>query len=215
MGKVRHCRLYLLANIWSLVWGRELSRFAVVAQGGRSSDTWGRSLRPMVTFNRFNEVTAVFLLNNPRYHQTSHSDEPYHIMITCLFWMSSISSSIVNDCSWLTMPVSSDRSPGTGLYDSLHQYNLPYPEALFDIRYFTKDPRPFCRWLQSLSEMQYRPNPGHYFVRLLQDKGLLLRSYTQNIDGLERSMFVCGYIWLCICLYVRMCVFCSYIYVHM
>ena len=28
----------------------------------------------------FNEVTAVFLLNNPRYHHTSHSDEPllYH-----------------------------------------------------------------------------------------------------------------------------------------
>ena len=29
----------------------------------------------------FNEVTAVFLLNNPRYHHTSHSDEPlsYHV----------------------------------------------------------------------------------------------------------------------------------------
>ena len=28
----------------------------------------------------FNEVTAVFLLNNPHYHHTSHSDEPlsYH-----------------------------------------------------------------------------------------------------------------------------------------
>ena len=28
----------------------------------------------------FNEVTAVFLLNSPRYHHTSHSDEPlsYH-----------------------------------------------------------------------------------------------------------------------------------------
>ena len=33
----------------------------------------------------FNEVTAVFLLNNPRYHHTSHSDEPlsYHVH-TCL-----------------------------------------------------------------------------------------------------------------------------------
>ena len=27
----------------------------------------------------FNEVTAVFLLNNSRFHHTSHSDEPlYH-----------------------------------------------------------------------------------------------------------------------------------------
>ena len=24
----------------------------------------------------FSEVTAVFLINNPRYHHTSHSDEP-------------------------------------------------------------------------------------------------------------------------------------------
>ena len=31
----------------------------------------------------FNEVTAVFLLNNPHYHHTSHSDEPlsYHMYI--------------------------------------------------------------------------------------------------------------------------------------
>lgn len=26
----------------------------------------------------------------------------------------------------------------------------------------------------------------HYFIKLLHDKGLLLRMYTQNIDGLER-----------------------------
>ena len=35
---------------------------------------------PIETSYPFNEVTAVFLLNNPRYHHTSHSDEPlsYH-----------------------------------------------------------------------------------------------------------------------------------------
>ncbi|XP_053923783.1 NAD-dependent protein deacetylase sirtuin-3, mitochondrial isoform X4 [Cuculus canorus] len=32
----------------------------------------------------------------------------------------------------------------------------------------------------------YRPNYAHYFLRLLHEKGLLLRLYTQNIDGLER-----------------------------
>lgn len=26
------------------------------------------------------------------------------------------------------------RTPGTGLYDNLKKYNLPYPEAVFDIR---------------------------------------------------------------------------------
>ena len=29
-------------------------------------------------------------------------------------------------------------------------------------------------------------NPVHWFIRLLQEKGVLLRNYTQNIDGLER-----------------------------
>ena len=28
------------------------------------------------------------------------------------------------------------RSPGSGLYDNLQQYNLPYPEAIFEIRFF-------------------------------------------------------------------------------
>lgn len=32
----------------------------------------------------------------------------------------------------------------------------------------------------------FKPTPSHYFVRLLWEKGLLLRHYTQNIDTLER-----------------------------
>jgi hypothetical protein len=28
------------------------------------------------------------------------------------------------------------RSPGSGLYDNLQQYNLPYPQAIFEIRFF-------------------------------------------------------------------------------
>ena len=28
------------------------------------------------------------------------------------------------------------RSPGSGLYDNLQQYNLPYPEAIFEIGFF-------------------------------------------------------------------------------
>lgn len=31
----------------------------------------------------------------------------------------------------------------------------------------------------------YLPTLSHYFVKLLDQKGLLLRNYTQNIDGLE------------------------------
>lgn len=28
------------------------------------------------------------------------------------------------------------RSPGTGLYDNLEKYNLPFPSAVFDLHYF-------------------------------------------------------------------------------
>ncbi|KAJ1566826.1 Sir2 histone deacetylase Hst2, partial [Nowakowskiella sp. JEL0078] len=35
------------------------------------------------------------------------------------------------------------RSPGSGIYSNLQKYNLPYPEAIFDIGYFYKRPDPF------------------------------------------------------------------------
>jgi len=35
------------------------------------------------------------------------------------------------------------RSPGTGLYDNLHKFNLPYPEAVFELSYFRQRPEPF------------------------------------------------------------------------
>ena len=34
---------------------------------------------------------------------------------------------------------------------------------------------------------QYMPTYTHYFIKLLNNKGILLRDYTQNIDGLERQ----------------------------
>lgn len=32
------------------------------------------------------------------------------------------------------------RSPGTGVYDNLKEYNLPTPEALFSVKYFLENP---------------------------------------------------------------------------
>ncbi|XP_020662649.3 NAD-dependent protein deacetylase sirtuin-3, mitochondrial isoform X3 [Pogona vitticeps] len=78
------------------------------------------------------------------------------------------------------------RTPGSGLYSNLQQYNIPYPEAIFDINYFFHNPKPFFMLAKELYPGNYRPNYAHYFLRLLLDKGLLLRLYTQNIDGLER-----------------------------
>jgi len=82
------------------------------------------------------------------------------------------------------------RTPGTGLYDNLQRYNIPYPTAVFNIDFFHKNPRPFFELAKELYPSgKYRPNKAHYFVRLLHEKGLLLRMYTQNIDGLERRKF--------------------------
>ncbi|XP_031420202.1 NAD-dependent protein deacetylase sirtuin-3 isoform X2 [Clupea harengus] len=81
------------------------------------------------------------------------------------------------------------RTPGTGLYANLEKYNIPYPEAIFNIDYFSNDPRPFFSLAKELYPGNHQPNYVHYFIRMLHQKGLLLRMYTQNIDGLER---MCG-----------------------
>ncbi|NXM37568.1 SIR2 deacetylase, partial [Gymnorhina tibicen] len=49
-----------------------------------------------------------------------------------------------------------------------------------------KHPEPFFALARELYPGQFKPTVCHYFMRLLQDKGLLLRCYTQNIDTLER-----------------------------
>ncbi|XP_061578657.1 NAD-dependent protein deacetylase sirtuin-3 [Cololabis saira] len=81
------------------------------------------------------------------------------------------------------------RTPGTGLYANLEKYNLPYPEAIFNIEYFSDNPQPFFSLAKALYPGTHRPNYIHYFIRMLHHKGLLLRVYTQNIDGLEK---LCG-----------------------
>ncbi|XP_028305916.1 NAD-dependent protein deacetylase sirtuin-3 [Gouania willdenowi] len=81
------------------------------------------------------------------------------------------------------------RTPGTGLYANLEKFNVPYPEAIFNIDYFSNDPQPFFSLAKALYPGSHRPNYIHYFIRMLHHKGLLLRVYTQNIDGLEK---VCG-----------------------
>jgi len=79
------------------------------------------------------------------------------------------------------------RSKGTGLYDNLQKYNLPRPEAIFDISYFEENPMPFYTLAKEMYPGNFSPTVGHFFIRLLQDKGLLRRCYTQNIDTLERQ----------------------------
>ena len=77
------------------------------------------------------------------------------------------------------------RSPGTGLYDNLQRFNLPDPQAMFTLSYFRRNPEPFITLARELYPTLFTPSPTHHFLSLLQRKGVLLRCYTQNIDGLE------------------------------
>jgi len=78
------------------------------------------------------------------------------------------------------------RTPGTGLYYNLQRFNLPTPTSIFDINYFVSNPTPFYTLAKDLYPGKYKPTVVHCFIRLLAERGLLLRNYTQNIDGLER-----------------------------
>ncbi|VDP84011.1 unnamed protein product [Echinostoma caproni] len=55
------------------------------------------------------------------------------------------------------------RSPNSGVYDNLQEFNLPYPMAVFTLDYFQRDPRAFFE----VSRRLYRPE-------------------AKNVDNLER-----------------------------
>lgn len=64
--------------------------------------------------------------------------------------------------------------------------DLPDPQAMFDIHYFKKDPRPFFKFAREIYPGQFKPSPCHQFIRCIESCGKLLRNYTQNIDTLEQ-----------------------------
>lgn len=67
------------------------------------------------------------------------------------------------------------RSPGTGLYDNLKKYNLPRPDAIFNLSYFQKKPEAFYELVSNFIDIdKFNPTPTHYFCKLLHDKGLAL-----------------------------------------
>ncbi|KAI9045090.1 SIR2 family NAD-dependent protein deacylase [Aspergillus affinis] len=84
------------------------------------------------------------------------------------------------------------RSPDTGIYANLAHLDLPDPEAVFDISFFRENPRPFYALARELAPGRYRPTIAHSLIKLLYDKGLLLKHFTQNIDCLERLAGVPG-----------------------
>lgn len=71
-------------------------------------------------------------------------------------------------------------------YDNLQKFNLPVPEAVFDLDFYRDQPEPFTKLAQEMwPGLEHMPTLTHSFVAMLADKGILLRNYSQNIDGLE------------------------------
>ena len=63
---------------------------------------------------------------------------------------------------------------------------------MFDISYFRNNPLPFYTLAHELYPGTFKPTVSHSFIKLLHDKGRLLKLFTQNIDCLEREAGVPG-----------------------
>ena len=78
------------------------------------------------------------------------------------------------------------RSPG-GLYDTIAKDGkLTDPYQVFDLDYFKKDPSVFWQYAHMIfPDKNPAHSDTHYFIQMLQEKGKLLRLYSQNVDTLE------------------------------
>ncbi|KAK0556597.1 NAD-dependent histone deacetylase sir2 [Tilletia horrida] len=77
-----------------------------------------------------------------------------------------------------------------GIYAQLQRegkYHLDDPTDMFDKRFFQQDPTCFYDFVHSLWPSEFVPSPTHFFIKLLEQRGQLLRDYTQNIDTLEHQ----------------------------
>ena len=75
-----------------------------------------------------------------------------------------------------------------GLYNSVQQkYDLPYPEAIFDINYFKNNPEPFYDLSKELFSTKISPSLSHEFIAWLEAKNKIALVMTQNIDMLHKK----------------------------
>ncbi|KAG1780780.1 DHS-like NAD/FAD-binding domain-containing protein [Suillus placidus] len=75
-----------------------------------------------------------------------------------------------------------------GLYAMLKErgtYDLDDPQQMFDIHYFRETPAVFYSFASQIYPSNFTPSPCHRFIKVIEDRGKLLRNYTQNIDTLE------------------------------
>lgn len=75
-----------------------------------------------------------------------------------------------------------------GLYSYVEsKYNLPYPEAIFELDYFNRNPKPFFKLSRELLNSNVQPSKTHNFITWLEQSGKLSLVVTQNIDMLHEK----------------------------
>lgn len=76
-----------------------------------------------------------------------------------------------------------------GIYSQLQsegKYELDDPQDMFDKQYFLQNPAMFYSFAHRIFPSNFVPSSAHRFIKLLEDRGQLLRNYSQNIDTLEQ-----------------------------
>ncbi|GKT34715.1 NAD-dependent histone deacetylase Sir2 [Aduncisulcus paluster] len=82
-----------------------------------------------------------------------------------------------------------------GLYARLGEWDgLNEPTDMFSLPFFRDNPIPFYKFAKELLPGQFNPSFTHHFISEIDRRGRLLRNYTQNIDGLEKTAGVKRYL---------------------
>lgn len=129
---------------------------------------------------------ATFVTQPPartRLHDINSIDHVIGLLTTCKNIIVLTGAGVSVSCG---IPDFRSRS---GIYQRLRSEipEIADPHEIFDIRFFSKDPRPFFKFAKELYPGSFTPSLCHRFIRLLERKGKLLRNYSQNIDTLERQ----------------------------
>lgn len=70
------------------------------------------------------------------------------------------------------------RTPGSGLYSQLEKYNLPFPEAIFEINYFKKFPQAFYKLSKEFLTCGSHFTSAHYFIAETNKRNKLLINFS-------------------------------------
>lgn len=74
-----------------------------------------------------------------------------------------------------------------GLYNHISSnYDLPYPEAIFELDYFIENPKPFYNLAMGILDQYIRPTKCHEFLAWLEEQGKQIKIITQNSDMLHQ-----------------------------